>query len=782
MFVMLCAATAAAQSSLESRLSALDPIINDAIAQQQVPGAVLIVGHDGQVVFRKAYGNRALEPRRETMTLDTIFDCASLTKVVSTTTAVMQLWEQGKFRMSDPVAKYLPEFAQNGKQDITIRQLLVHYSGLGPDLDLSKPWEGKETAYRMAFEEAPDRPPGSMLIYSDINFIVLGALVEQLSGEPLDQYVARHVFGPMGMKETRYLPPASWLPRIAPTEEDENHRMLRGVVHDPSARRMGGVAGHAGVFSTGDDLAKFAQAILDGGQGVLTPATISKMTAPQQPPTATTLRGFGWDIDSPYSTNRGELFPVGSFGHTGFTGTSLWIDPTTKTYVLLLTNAVHIKEKGSAVSLRTRVGTAVAVALESDPAEAEKLRMANATGYNEMLTAGRRVAVRNGTVKTGIDVLEETDFRALHPAKTGESPRNIGLVTNQTGVDSQGRRTIDVLAHAPGISLDAIFSPEHGVTGALDTTKVGNTKDAATGIPVYSVYGGTDAARRPQIDVLKKLDAVVIDLQNAGVRFYTYDTTTGYFLEAAAKAGIEIIVLDRPDPITGSFVQGPILDEGVETFVNYFPLPSRHGMTLGELAKMFNSERHINARLNVVPMEGWQRGDWYDSTGLQWVAPSPNLRDLVGATLYPGVGLVEGTNVSVGRGTETPFEVMGAPWVKGRELAAYLNARNIPSVRFVPVTFTPASSNYSGQRCEGVNMIVLDRNAFNAPELGIELASALQKLYPNDYKVATMLDILGNRAVFDAIVAGEDPQRIAQDWQETLDAFIAKREKYLIYK
>jgi uncharacterized protein YbbC (DUF1343 family)/CubicO group peptidase (beta-lactamase class C family) len=780
--VILCAATAVAQVPPESRFSALDPIINDAVAQQQIPGAVLIIGHNGQVVYRKAYGNRALEPKREAMTLDTIFDCASLTKVIATTTAAMQLWEQGKFRMSDPVAKYLPEFAQNGKQDITIRQLLVHYSGLGPDLDLSKPWEGKETAYRMAFEEAPDRPPGSMLIYSDINFIVLGALVEKLSGEPLDQYAARHVFGPMGMKETRYLPPASWVPRIAPTEEDENHRMLRGVVHDPSARRMGGVAGHAGVFSTGDDLAKFAQAILDGGHGVLTPATISKMTAPQQPPTATTLRGFGWDIDSPYSTNRGEMFPVGSFGHTGFTGTSLWIDPTTKTFVLLLTNAVHIKEKGSAVSLRTRIGTAVAVALESDPAEAETLRLANMTGYNEMLAAGRRVSVRNGTVKTGIDVLEQTEFRVLRPAKAGEPARKIGLLTNQTGVDSEGRRTIDVLAHAQGISLEAIFSPEHGVTGALDTTNVGNTRDAATGISVYSVYGATDAARRPPIDVLKKLDAVVVDLQNAGVRFYTFDTTTGYFLEAAAKSGVDVVVLDRPDPITGSFVQGPILDEGVETFVNYFPLPSRHGMTIGELAKMFNVERHINARLNVVPMEGWQRGDWYDSTGLQWIAPSPNLRDLVGATLYPGVGLVEGTNVSVGRGTDTPFEVMGAPWIKGRELAAYLNARNIPSVRFVPVTFTPTSSSYSGQQCQGVNMIVLDRNAFNAPELGIELASALQKLYPNDYKIATMMDILGNRAVFDAIVAGRDPQRIAQDWQEALDAFIAKREKYLIYK
>src|SRR6202041_478020 len=239
--VLFFSAGAVPQASLDSRLTILDSIINDAIAQQQIPGAVLLVGHDGRVAYRKAYGDRALEPRREAMTLDTIFDCASLTKVLATTTTIMQLWEQGKFRMNDPVAKYLPEFAQNGKQDITIRQLLVHYSGLAPDLDLAKPWEGKETAYRMAFEIAPERPPGSAFVYSDINFVVLGALAERLSGQSLDQYALQHVFAPLGMNETRFLPPSSWEPRIAPTEEDENHRLLRGVVHDPTARRMGGV-------------------------------------------------------------------------------------------------------------------------------------------------------------------------------------------------------------------------------------------------------------------------------------------------------------------------------------------------------------------------------------------------------------------------------------------------------------------------------------------------------------------------------------------------------------
>jgi uncharacterized protein YbbC (DUF1343 family)/CubicO group peptidase (beta-lactamase class C family) len=783
----------AAEREALPQLNVIDPIVEEAIRDKQIPGAVVIVGHDGEIVYRKAFGSRAIEPRREPMTVDTIFDLASLTKVMVTTIAVMQLVEQGKVRPNDPVAKYLPEFGQNGKDDVTVRQLLVHFSGLAPDLDLGLQWEGKETAYRMAFEAKPETPPGSGFVYSDINFVVLGALVERVSGMTLDAYATTHIFAPLKMTETRYLPPASWRSKIAPTDEDENKKMLRGVVHDPTARRMGGVAGNAGVFGTADDLAKFAQALLLGGAGVLAPLTVEKMTTPQQPPTATSVRGFGWDIDSPFSSNRGDLLPVGSYGHTGFTGTSLWIDPTTKTYIVILTNAVHMgdkghpADKGSAVALRTKIATAVAGALPFTVDEQEKLRWASITGYNEAQSAARRLASRNGSVKTGVDVLEEHAFEALRgntsETKAGASApaRKIGLLTNQTGMDSAGRRTIDVLATAPGVELTAIFSPEHGVTGSLDTTDIGNSKDAATGVPVYSVYGATDAARRPSVEVLKGLDAVVIDIQDAGVRFYTYETTLGYFLEAAGKANVEVIVLDRPNPITGSFVQGPIAS-APEGFTNYFPMPVRHGMTFGELAQMFNDERSIHARLKVVPMEGWQRGDWYDSTGLGWVNPSPNLRSLTEAILYPGVALIEGADVSVGRGTDTPFEVVGAPWIKARELAGYLNGRLVSGVRFVPITFSPTSSNYSGERCEGVNIMLTGRNVLDAPELGIELASALHKLYPADFKMDRVAVLMANSAVFDALNAGQDPRRIAQDWQESLDKFENSSRKYHIYK
>jgi uncharacterized protein YbbC (DUF1343 family)/CubicO group peptidase (beta-lactamase class C family) len=778
--VLSPSALAATQKTVTSagRLGVLDDIVQEAIRDEQVPGAVVLVGHDGQVIYRKAFGERSLEPHREPMTVDTVFDIASLTKVVATTTAAMQLVQKGQVRVNEPVAKYIPEFAENGKEEITVRELLTHYSGLPKDLDLSPPWEGRETALRMAYAERPIYVPGSQFLYSDVNFIVLGALVERVSGMSLEEYCQKNIFVPLKMAHTRFLPPPSWAPKIAPTQYDEHDKMLRGIVHDPTARRMGGMAGHAGLFSTADDLATLAEALLDGSS-ILSPLMIEKMTTPQQPPTSQVLRGFGWDIDSPFSSPRGDLLPVGSFGHTGFTGTSLWIDPTTRTYIIILSNAVHPRGKGSAIALRSKIATAVAVALPLTVTESDELRWKSITGYNEAETAARRLAVRNGMVQTGIDVLEAHGFDLIRGAA---GKKKIGLLTNQTGANSQGRRTIDVLSEAPGVSLDAIFSPEHGVTGSLDTTEIGDSKDAATGVPVYSVYGGTGAARRPSLDVLKTLDAVVIDIQDVGARFYTYETTLGYFLEGAAKAGIEIIVLDRPNPITGSFVQGPIPDPGHESFTNYDSLPVRHGMTMGELAKMFNGERNINARLQVVPLAGWMRGDWYDSTRLAWINPSPNLRSLTEATLYPGVALVEGTNVSVGRGTDTPFELLGAPWINAGDLAQTLNARSISGVRFVPVSFTPNASTYAGQKCQGVNIILIERNAFDAPELGIELASALHQLYPEQFHMERMIELLVNQSTYDAIAKGEDSRRIAEDWRDALEKFQQLRQKYLIYK
>jgi uncharacterized protein YbbC (DUF1343 family)/CubicO group peptidase (beta-lactamase class C family) len=756
---------------------AVDAIFKKEIADGKIPGAVVIVGRRGRVVYRRAFGYRSLEPTRELMTVDTIFDLASLTKPIATATAVMRLVQHGQVRLNDPVVQYIPEFDKLGKDQITIRQLLTHYSGLREDLDLDVPWWGYAEAMRRVWEEKPIYPPGWRFLYSDINYLVLGELVLRVSGMPLDKYAEAHIFRPLNMTRTRFNPPASWRTRIAPTEYAEGGRMLRGVVHDPTARRMGGVAGHAGLFGTADDVAKFAQAILD--QRILTPALIRKMTTPQQPANATVLRGLGWDIDSPFSSTRGELLPVGSFGHTGFTGTSLWIDPLTKTYIVVLANGVHPRAGEPVVSLRGRVANAVAATLKLSVSEQDKIELARLTGYNEASPAARRVPFRNGTVLNGIDVLVRSNFAELQ-APDGKR-RKIGLVTNHTGVDAQGRRTIDLLAQAPGVELAAIFSPEHGVTGALDTTQIGNAVDAATGIPVYTVYGDTDAKRRPDPEVVKTLEALVYDIQDVGVRFYTYETTLGYFLEAAAQARIPIYVLDRPNPITGAFVQGPLSEATLQSFVNYHNVPVRHGLTIGELARMFNAERGINAKLTVIKMDGWMRGDWFDATGQSWVSPSPNMRSLTQATLYPGVALIEGTNVSVGRGTDTPFEVLGAPWINGRELASYLNARSPTGVRFVPISFTPKSSKYANQLCGGVNIVLLDRMTLDAPQLGIELASALRTLYPQQFEIDKMTLLLANKRVFDSILAGVDPRRIVEDWREPLQAFSEMRKKYLLY-
>lgn len=731
---------------------------------------------------------RSLEPTREAMTVDTIFDVASLTKVMATTPSVLRLLELGQIRLNDPVATYLPEFAQNGKQDVTIRELLTHYSGLPEDLDLKTPWSGKEAAEQMAFAEKLVTPAGSVFRYSDINFEVLGFLVEQVAKMPLDKYADAFVFKPLGMKETRFLPPPEWRRRIAPTEYDENNQMLRGIVHDPTARRMGGVAGHAGLFSTAADLSNYAQSLLDAidakpqRKQFLKTLTVMKATRPQQPPDATSLRGLGWDIDTAFSSNRGELFPIGSFGHTGFTGTSIWIDPTTDTYVILLTNAVHPHVGHSVVALRSKVANTVAGTLDLGKEIHGKNPLLAITGYNEAAAGLRRMAYRNATVLNGIDVLESANFAALKPAQGDAPPRKIGVLTNQSGLDASGRRTIDILNAVPGLKLTALFAPEHGAVGQLDTTDVGNTTDPATGVPVYSVYGDTDAKRRPSVDQLKTLDAVVIDLQDAGVHFWTYETTIGYFIEAAAQAGTEVVILDRPNPITGSVVSGPIVDVDKRNFVAYYMLPVRHGMTMGELAQLFNGEQHLGARLTIVPMQGWQRGDWFDSTGELWVNPSPNLRNLNENTLYPGVAIIEGTNVSVGRGTDTPFEVLGAPWIKSQELASYLNTRHISGVRFIPYSFTPKSAVYANQQCGGVNIVVTNRLTLDSPELGIELAAALLKLYTSDFQINKALTIIANQETLDALNAGKDPRFISSKWNEELQDFETIRQKYLIYK
>jgi len=770
------AATSPALS--EQRLTGIASVVRQAIHDRKCPGAVVLIGHDGKVVYRRAFGARALVPERRPMALNTIFDMASLTKVIATTTAMMQLVEQGKILLSAPVADYWPEFKENGKELITVRELMTHYSGLRPDLDLKPEWSGYDTAMKMIVAEKPILPPGTRFIYSDINFETLGELVRRVSEQPLDVYCREHIFKPLGMKDTSFNPSALLRARIAPTQyqHGESGPMLWGKVHDPTAYNMGGVAGHAGLFSTADDLSIFAKMLLAGGTyngvTILSPLTVEKMTTPQTPPNKTVLRGLGWDIESPFASNRGELYDVGSFGHTGFTGTSLWIDPVTKTYVIILTNRVHPDGKGDVVPLRTQVATLVAGALGPASTEQVLASRRSLTGYFELMKSYRPQGLRNGKVKTGIDVLEEENFAPLEG-------KRVGLITNHTGLTSDGRRSIDVLYRAPGVRLVALFSPEHGLAGsAAEGAPVDSTRDAATALPVYSLFGDVE---RPTGAMLEGLDALVFDIQDVGARFYTYITTLGYTLEAASQRGIEFYVLDRPNPIDGVDVQGPMLDLDLRSFIGYFPMPVRHGMTVGELAEMYNHENHLDAKLHVVKMRDWQRTDWFDETGQPWVPPSPNLRNLTEEILYPGVCLVEGANVSLGRGTDSPFEMVGAPWINGKELAAYLNGREIQGVRFLPMDFRPLTSNFAGELCHGVQIVLLDRQALEPTEMGVELLAALWKLYPNDFNLDGSRRLIGSHKVMESIRVGRDPQRIWYDWQDALEKFKKLRAQYLLY-
>ena len=770
-------ATAAAPPEISTeQLSHLERAIEDAIRAGECPGAVVVVGHQGKVVYRRGIGKRSLVPEPRPMTETTIFDIASLTKVVATAPAIMQLVEQGKIRLQDPVTKYWPEFKSRGKDAITVGQLLTHYSGLRPDLDLKLVWNGYDTAMKMILAEKPVAEPGTRFIYSDINFEILGELVRRVSGKNLDEYCAANIFEPLGMGDTRFRPPAAFRERIAPTEYSSDGRkgLLWGDVHDPTARFMGGVAGHAGVFSTADDLAVFVQMLLNGGSyngvRILGPLTVEKMTTPQNPAGKQVLRGLGWDIDSPYSSARGEFFPVGSYGHTGYTGTSIWVEPVSKTFVILLTSRLHPDGKGNVVGLRGRVASIVASSLGTATAAEVLARRGGLTGGFEQRNTYPRPPARDGAVKSGIDILVEQNFAPLAGLR-------VGLITNHTGRDGRGRRTIDLLRGAPGVNLKAIFSPEHGLTGTSDAL-VGSGKDEKTGLPVYSLYGEN---KRPTLNQLDGLDALVFDIQDAGARFYTYITTLGFAMEAAARSGIKIIVLDRPNPITGNLVEGPMLDLDLVSFTGYFPMPIRHGMTVGELAGMFNSEKQLGVQLEVIKMSGWRRTDWFDETGLEWINPSPNLRNMTEAVLYPGVAMIEGANISVGRGTHTPFELVGAPWINSSELARELTQRHIAGVGFMPVQFTPDSGPYAGKLCGGVNILLLDRASLNSPALGIELASTLYRLYPQHFELDRTLALVGSRQTLEAIRQGKDPASIALGFEDSIEQFRKLREKYLLY-
>lgn len=785
------------------KLKAIDVEVEREIQQKNLPGAVVLVARNGGVVLRKAYGDRAVEPTREPMTTNTVFDLASLTKVVATATSIMMLVERGKVRLSDPLSAYIPEIKGGGRDQITLELLLTHRAGYAPDFDLRDRWTGYDEAIKRLKAEPLRNPPGAKFVYSDINYIALGEVVQRVSGLTLDEFARQNIFQPLGMLDTGFRPAERLHSRIAPTEkrrgqlsylgdkpessEADIDKWLRGEVHDPTAYRMGGVAGHAGLFSTADDLAVFCQMILNGGEfrgvRILSPLSVAEMTRPRLVSETGWTRGVGWDLNTSFSTNRGDIFPLGSFGHTGFTGTSIWIDPASKMFVVFLSNRVHPNGKGDVGPLRGRVAS-IAAGSVTDLAMVAKAHIELSEYYRQQtadlgrftasqlqaLAQANAIGPADAKVLTGIDVLERDNFKQL-------AGMRVGLVTNQTGRDRANVSTIDVLFKAANVKLVALFSPEHGIRGLADE-KVSDARDEWTGLPIYSLYGDS---RRPTPEQLKDLDAIVFDIQDVGTRFYTYISTLGYVMEEAAKAKRPVFVLDRPNPIGGVEVEGPVADADKLSFTAYHRIPVRHGMTMGELGKLFNQERNLGCDLRVIEMSGWRRNMWLDETNLVWLNPSPNMRSLTEATLYPGIGLLETTNVSVGRGTDTPFEIVGAPWIDGQQLAAHLNSRKIAGVRFVPLRFTPATSVFKGEECNGINIIITDRARFRPLPLGLEIAVALRQLYPQ-WKIDSYLRLLCNGDTLERLKRGESAADIIRSWSKALDEFKTARARALLYE
>ena len=757
-------------------LHKMDAEIEAGIDEGRCPGAVLWVQHGGSS-YCKAYGNRALKPDVETMTKDTIFDLASLTKVVGGTPAIMLLIERGQVKLDEPIQTYIPEFKGDGREAVTVRHLLTHTSGLLPDIETKTDWHGRKTAIAKACAEPLRSKPGTRFVYSDVNLFMVGEIVERVGGMKLEDFVRKEIYEPLKMVDTDYLPPTNKLARIAPTEwaTENTNLMLRGVVHDPTARHMGGVAGHAGLFSTAVDLARYARMMLNEGEldgvRIFKPETVKLMTTVQTPAGVSgQRRGLGWDIDSGYSSPRGSLFPRGSYGHTGFTGTCLWIDPYSKTFFIFLSNRVHPNGSGNVVPLYRALGTLAAEAVTDFdfgfvPGELPAQRAERAAREETADTLSNDVP----GVLNGIDVLVRENFAPLKGLR-------VGLITNHTGTDRKRYPTIHLLKNAPGVQLKMLFSPEHGLYGTMDEA-VGDGVDEITGLAVFSLYG---KRRAPGAEQLRELDALVYDIQDVGCRFYTYESTLGLALEAAGKAGVKFFVLDRVNPINGVTIDGPVL-EGKTSFVAYHPIPLRHGMTVGELAGMFNEERHLNADLTVIKIEGWKREYWYDETALPWRNLSPNMRSLTEGILYPGVGLLERTSLSVGRGTGTPFEVIGAPYIHDIKLAYELNKAGLPGVRFIPVRFTPTDYVYKGESCAGVNIMLTHRDHCNSVDIGITIAKVLYRLYPDQFTVDKVDVLLVHKPTLDAIKADKPLPEIHALWAGDLVQFKERRAKYLLY-
>ena len=717
----------------------LDEVARRALGAGGVPGAVVILGRRSGPIFRRAYGAMRTEPSVEPMRVDTIFDLSSVTKLF-TTTLVLQAIEGGELELGSDVGRWIPAL-----RGATIEQLLTHTSGL-PAVTSLAPYdlEDRGEALRGVFAEAAGRrdPPGTYR-YSDVGFIALGEVLARLHAMPLEDLVDEKLAAPLGLRDLAYGPRRDD-PRVAPTERaprraapGEAAPIVWGETIDPRAWRLDGVAGHAGLFASADDLARFAEAMLDGR--ALRPETLATVTEARELPSrgGPVRRGLGVDMETPPGLS------ASSFGHGGYAGVWLWIDPAQDLYVVVATHRVHPDGEGRAGPLRAQVAR---IASEA---------------------RARALPPMEGGPALGIDVLRSAGFAPL-------AGRRIALLTHAAAVARDGRRTVELLRETDALTLVRIFTPEHGLQGDAE----GHVGDGMLGeIPLVSLFG---RRRDPPEGSLADVDVLVVDLQDVGARFYTYFATMHRLLVAAAEASVPVWVLDRPNP-QGRQVAGWVSTAEARSFVNHSPLPVLHGLTAAEMAALLRARNDLTVELHPIPMAGWDGEPW-PAAGLRWVPPSPNLPSLDAVALYPGLALVEGANVAVGRGTDEPFQRLGAPWLDPEALLAALPPEAMRGVRVDAESFTPTASRHRGQRIPGLRFAVTDRAAVQPVRLGLAILRGLAHAPGGGLVLSETGGMVADPELLGAIESGASQEALEAHGTGILAEFVRSRRAVLMYE
>lgn len=711
-----------------------------AVSESGSPGAVALVGDLDRTYFHAAAGNRQSVPEPAPALPDTPYDLASLTKAIATTTAILLLRKDGALEFDQPVSDFVP-IPAFGK--FTIRHLLTHTAGLVAGLPYYKDAHSTDEMLQRYAQFELDWPPGTRRRYSDVGFMILGRLVELVSRDSLDAFCTRHIFKPLGMKMTAFKPPESWRGTCAATENcGWRGRLLVGEVHDENAAAVGGVSGHAGLFAPAGDLALFCRAMLSGK--LLPSGVLEEITKVGQVPVYP-WQGIGWQLDPWDSGTEGFLPSRAAFGHTGWTGTCIWMDRDTTQFAILLSNTCH-------------------------PARGNRNNGALRRTFFSALA--RELYPRRTNTHTGLDRVMRQDFEVLQG-------RRIALLTNPSAVDQLGRPILDVLALDPRVTLKRLYSPEHGIRGDAEAGQVVASQSGA--IPVTSLYG---AQTRPAAAELNEIDLFVIDLQDAGARYYTYAAAMFECLRACAETGTPVLVLDRPNPLGGEVLEGPVAIE-TDAPVCAAPVPIRHGMTFGELAQFF--VEHVltgkKPALEVNALDAWRPECLFDECSLPWVPPSPNMPHALTALLYTGMCLFEGTNLNEGRGTDTPFEVIGAPWLDAKPVLRQIRAAHRAGTSLEAVTYTPTSipgkasdPRYNGQTCQGIRIIVRDPHNVRAFTLAVALLSAIRARHPGEFQWGPSFDVLaGSKDLRLAIEAGVSAHRIVAACEPALQTFAATR-------